>query len=92
MNRPGPDGSRGSSPRGQIAIVVLAAAYVQAAIGGPVQFTPSVDEAVERGVVYEMTAYPQQFGYIGFGTGFADLDDDGSVGITDFLTLLGNWG
>ncbi len=59
----------------------LFAAIAGAATGGPVKFTPSVDEAVQRGLIYEMTAYPQQFGLSGFGTGFADLDGDGDPDI-----------
>jgi hypothetical protein len=51
-----------------------AAAICTAATG---QIIPSTEEAVDRGLVYTMTAYPQTAGLDGFGCGFADLDSDG---------------
>ena len=79
MSRPESGRRRGLQAHGHAVLGVLA--IVQVAMGGPVQFTPSVDEAVDRGVIYEMTAFPQEFGYIGFGTGFSDLDGDGDPDI-----------
>ncbi|MHC5025246.1 MAG: CRTAC1 family protein, partial [Planctomycetota bacterium] len=41
------------------------------------QIIPSTEEAVDRGLVYVMSTYPQATGYSGFGCGFSDLDGDG---------------
>ncbi len=38
---------------------------------------PFTEEAVARGLVYEVQPYPQPFGNEGSGCGFADLDNDG---------------
>lgn len=38
--------------------------------------TPSTEEAISRGLVYVMQNSPQGYGYLGFGCGFVDLDND----------------
>ena len=49
-----------------------------ATAGSPAPFT---DEAIARGLVFEMYDYPQSQGDIGFGCGFADFDQDGDPDI-----------
>ena len=50
-----------------------------AAHAGGVQ--PFTEEAVGRGVVYVMQAWPLTYGHFGFGCGFVDLDADGDQDI-----------
>jgi len=40
-------------------------------------YTPFTEEARQRGLVFKMQDYPQNDGHLGFGCGFADLDNDG---------------
>jgi len=39
--------------------------------------TPFTEEARQRGLIFKMQDYPQEDGHLGFGCGFADLDNDG---------------
>ena len=52
----------------------VALTTVHAMVGPP---TPFTEEAVARGLVYQIEDYPQAHGNFGFGCGFADLDADG---------------
>ena len=56
-----------------LGLVILPAA-IPAWAGSPAAFT---EEATARGITYVMQDYPQGYGYLGFGAGFADLDADG---------------
>ncbi len=49
-----------------------------AAAGGPL---PCTSEALDRGLNYGMVNFPQPFGYLGFGCGFADLDGDSDADV-----------
>jgi hypothetical protein len=60
------------------ALSAAALAAAPAAAGGPAPFT---QEAQARGVVYQMANYPLSYGYLGWGSGFADLDSDGDPDI-----------
>lgn len=42
---------------------------------------PFTEEAVSRGLIYQMQNYPQSQGYTGFGSAFSDLDGDGDADI-----------
>lgn len=44
------------------------------------------EEAIQRGLVYQMAGYPQPYGYSGFGITFADLNQSGAQD----LLLMGN--
>ena len=67
--------------RSAVLAAVFAAATGNTALAGPPLVLPSLEEAVDRGVVYEMAPYPQTFGAFGFGVGFSDLDHDGDPDI-----------
>jgi len=41
------------------------------------QVVPFTEEAVSRGLIYQMSPYPAPYGYVGFGCGFADLNGSG---------------
>ena len=69
------------SRRFAVLAVVFAAAASDHALAGPPLVIPSLEEAVERGVIYEMGPYPQVFGAFGFSAAFCDLDDDGDPDI-----------
>ncbi len=56
-------------------VVILAALLLSSSSAFAI--TPSIDEAVARGLIYQMGPYPQTFGLLGYGAGFADLDADG---------------
>src|SRR5688572_20602860 len=71
--------ARASKTRSQVAASLLALATTvlinHVAHGQPlVSFT---EEAVQRGLIYQMQNYFQTGGLLGFGCGFADLDNDG---------------
>ena len=58
--------------------VVSAAILIALATASPAPaIIPHTEEAVTRGLVYVMQDFPQAYGYLGFGCGFADLDGDG---------------
>lgn len=64
-----------NSCRGRLAASSLALALTGAAF--PQSITPFTQEAVNRGLVYVMQPQPSAYGYVGFGCGFVDLDNDG---------------
>ncbi|MFO0875231.1 MAG: FG-GAP-like repeat-containing protein [Phycisphaerales bacterium] len=61
------------SPLVAIASTVLVAGSTPAAA----QISAFTDEAVARGVSYQLMDWPPPAGYLGWGCGFADLDGDG---------------
>jgi len=50
---------------------------VAASASGNSVVVPFTEEAISRGLVYQMAPYPAGYGYVGFGCGFADLDGNG---------------
>jgi hypothetical protein len=60
-------------PRG-VAFVACVLLTSIASAGGPAPFT---EEALARGLSFNMVPYPQPQGYLGQGVGFSDLDQDG---------------
>lgn len=57
---------------------IVGASLVASASG---QVAPFTNEAQLRGVNYQMMNWPNDFGYLGWGCGFADLDGDGDQDI-----------
>ena len=55
-------------------LLAVACATGALVAGTPAAFT---EEALARGLSFTMSAYPQSQGYVGAGSGFADLDSDG---------------
>ncbi|MHC4429246.1 MAG: CRTAC1 family protein [Planctomycetota bacterium] len=66
------------------------AAVLACSAGDPI--APFTEEAVVRGLVYQMQPYPQAFGLDGFGCGFADLDGDGDPDVILLGALDGQVG
>jgi hypothetical protein len=60
--------------RALAALFVTGALAASARGGTPSPFT---QEAAARGLVYTIENYPQNDGYLGYGCGFADFDNDG---------------
>ncbi len=61
------------------ALIIALGGSVCLAGNQPWSVTPCTEEAVARGLIYQMMPYPVPFpyGYLGWGCGFADLDGDG---------------
>jgi hypothetical protein len=55
-------------------MIVLIALPAKSRAGAPPSFS---EQAAQRGLSYVMQGWPQPYGYLGFGCGFADLDGDG---------------
>jgi FG-GAP-like repeat/ASPIC and UnbV len=64
-----------------LGIVGLCRVTATAVAGGGSGVTPFTEEALARGISYELNATLNGFGLFGFGTGFADLDRDGDADI-----------
>lgn len=75
--------ARGCRTRARAGLVgcasLLLATAALAGSGGSV--TPFTDEALSRGVEYEVSPLLAGYGLFGFGVGFADLDRDGDADI-----------
>ncbi|MCZ6697671.1 MAG: CRTAC1 family protein [Planctomycetota bacterium] len=65
--------------RTHLGVAALIISLPAVADGLPIE--PFTEEAASRGVIYSMQNYPQSYGYLGFGCGFADLDRDGDSDI-----------
>ncbi len=54
--------------------------------------TPFTEEALQRGLEYQMQPYPVAYGYLGYGCGFADLNNNGHPDIIVLGALDGTVG
>jgi len=70
-------GSPRLAPRRFSSVGVTAIVAVAATATGDITMLPFTEEAVARGVSYQLAGHPVGFGFYGFGVGFADFDGDG---------------
>ncbi len=78
-------------PSFRAAILSVTTVTAGAILNGPPAFagnapwdvTPFTEEAVSRGLIFQMMPYPDPYpyGYLGWGCGFSDLDSDGDEDI-----------
>ena len=66
-------------PTRAIRMLVVTVFPIIATASGPIE--PFTEEAIARGVVYNMVGYANAYGRLGYGCGFADLDNDGDQDI-----------
>lgn len=66
-----------------VALLLPSLLFASAALGGDRDggLSPFTNEAVSRGLVYPMMNFPPAYGYLGWGCGFVDFDNDGDPDI-----------
>jgi len=67
--------------RASTAAIVVMGIALWAGVASAGDVVAYTEQAIERGLVYQMQGFPQQAGQFGFGCGLVDLDNDGDQDI-----------